>query len=102
PSLLLACAVVLSLLAAPHVYSYDLAVLVLPVLVMTGIDRTLGAALAVALSAAQLLDSYLIWTGVHAETLLMVLLIAALLHAVRRRPAADRTHAANPVHAATA
>jgi hypothetical protein len=102
PSLLLACAIVLSLLAAPHVYSYDLAMLLLPVLVLARHDRSAAAAFAVAVSAAELFDSYLIWSGVHAETLLMCLLVVALVRTSRITRHAGVAHASLPIPVATA
>jgi hypothetical protein len=75
----LALGIALSLLLAPHVYSYDLIVAVVPLVVLA--QRNLAAAVgaAVLLNAAHLVDTVFIVSGPHVAALALCVIVALLI-----------------------
>jgi Glycosyltransferase family 87 len=78
PDLVLAAGVSLSVLAAPHVYPYDLAVLAVPLMVMGRRDVAAALVCALALNAAHLIDTFFVWSGPHLETVAVLWLLVRL------------------------
>ena len=89
PLSVLALGVAGSLLLAPHVYVYDMIMVVVPLAVLA--RRSLPAALVAALllNAAYLVDTYFIYAGPHLEALALCVIVGLLaVDALVRAPAA--------------
>ena len=87
PLHVLALGIAASLLLAPHVYSYDLIVLVVPLLVLAQWDLGAALAAAVLLNAAHLVDTLFIVSGPHVVALALCVILALLILQPRDRVA---------------
>ncbi|HZU77857.1 MAG TPA: hypothetical protein VFA70_13900, partial [Dehalococcoidia bacterium] len=86
--------ITLSALLAPHIFAYDLVLAAVPLAVIGMRRPGLAIGLALLLDAAHAADGYFIATGMHAETVVLLAIAAALAVAAPWRVPLSRAAAA--------